>query len=222
MEFQNIIVITPEDLNEGGFGFDCGILHRVDARVAYRNEVLARTDTKPVGERERRHILTGEIGELAVRKDLMSRGFVVTRDSWKEFNSNPGYESVDDIEVHDGMKFQLHQVKASEAGNRTLTEQMLRKYINSRLDLISFVAVRLVRLRGGKSFYETVITSQMMPRHIPQLATWKRTPHGYTHVDNKEFMEEWCKSKDANESRHRFLQRLEMRQAQANLNPTGK
>lgn len=189
---NKIIEITTEDLHFGG-DLTNGIYERVSRRIEDRNALLAGMGLPPIGMVQERNILIGEIGEVVVRKELIARGLTIVDDSWSQFTKLKGYETVIDIAAHDGTRTINYQVKSSECGNRSIKFEALNKCINSPLSLMAFVAVRQIRNPNGKITFEGVITSQMLPRHIPQLATWKKTPTGFCHVDNLQFIRDWQK-----------------------------
>ena len=190
---NKIIEITTEDLHFGGGDLTNGIYERVSRRIEDRNRTLGVMGLPRISAVQERNMLIGEIGEVAVRKDLLSRGYTIIDDSWSQFIKPGVFENVIDISAHDGTRKVNYQVKASECGNRSIKFEALNKCINSQLSLIAFVAVRQIKNPNGTITFEGVITSQMLPRHIPQLATWKKTPTGFCHVDNLQFIKKWQK-----------------------------
>lgn len=189
---ENLITITTEDLRKGGDIMPCGIFERVRQRVAHSNAKNKKLGIPLLAPKEERSILIGEIGELAVRKDLLNRGYHIDMDSWTEFSNFKGRESTVDILARREMQSIRYQVKASEAGNRTIKFDMLRSYIMTRIDILAFVAIREIFPGDNASYFEATITSQMHPTHIPRLATWEKKHDGYAHKDNNKFIEDWC------------------------------
>lgn len=188
---MNKIIVTKEDLHFGGDGFTQGIYERVRQRIDKRNITIGKLGLPPIGHTQERNMLIGEIGEVAFRKDVLSRGATVLDDSWTQFSTNNGFETVVDLAVHDGLRTINYQVKSSEAGRRSIEFGKLKKCIESPLHFIAFVAVRARYAKDGDISFECVITSQMAPRHIPQLATWKKDNNGFVHVENAAFIKDW-------------------------------
>lgn len=154
---------------------------------------LARCQAENTGatEWERRHILVGELGEIAVGIDLERQGFNVEHRSWREFRYGLRETSTDIFAQKNELILRV-QVKASEAGNRCVSAVLVNKYIETGVNRLIFVAVREVPEYGGiESHFTCEITSQMLPQQMSRLATWELKHSRWQHKENESFMKLW-------------------------------